>query len=352
MHLVGQGHLGRINMGNGKTLQRAVFTGHVHHAPIGEVGHGQAGNLVEGAGFVHQRGECGARIGEKPSRLLGTSAVIDVGRGAKHGNDPARLISNANGPSQEPAIVAMSVLKTVFGLERLATPQQAHSAFIDSLQVVWVNDRHPVSGTVGLFLGQPGIFEPAAIEVEKSVIGPGNPDDLGNRVGQAAETFFAFPDRPVSVVRVDSRKAEVVIEYRDSHRNLIQQARQHGCLLLGQDLQSTLFLDKSFLLILGTPSPGDFLLEMLLLFSSGRLARLGPQLGRSHGTAHQGDCQAEREVDAECQLGREAMDRQHPQWIESRGIDTRLSPNAKSEGPRPPNQAANTSAKKKVRRGN
>ena len=129
-----------------------------------------------------------------------------------------------------------------------------------------MNDRHPASGPVGLFLAQPGIFEPAAIEVEKCVIGPGNPDDLGNRVGQTVEPLLAGTQR----------------------------------LLLEHVL-------------------GDFDLEMPLLFSSGRLARLGPQLGRSQGTAHQSDCQAEREVDAECQLGRGAMDRQRPQWIEYQG---------------------------------
>ena len=123
--VVGEGHLGRIDVGNGQTPRRAVFTGHVHHAPIREMGHGQAGNLLQGAGFVHQRGERGAGVGKKASRLLGASPVIDIGRGAKHGDDPARLIRDVNGPSQEPAVVAMPVPQTVFGLEGLATPQRA-----------------------------------------------------------------------------------------------------------------------------------------------------------------------------------------------------------------------------------
>ena len=92
MHLFGKGHLDRVGMGYGQTPRRPIFAGHVHHAPVREMMHSQSSHLLQRAVYIYKGGECGARVGKKPSGLLGALAVGDIMK-SRHGcHDLARLI--------------------------------------------------------------------------------------------------------------------------------------------------------------------------------------------------------------------------------------------------------------------
>ena len=83
--------LGRIGVGDGHAVDRAVRLGHVHGAPIGEAGDGHPGDPPQRALVIDQRRQGRAGLGEKFDRLLGALSRGGVADNADKHLPPVRL---------------------------------------------------------------------------------------------------------------------------------------------------------------------------------------------------------------------------------------------------------------------
>ena len=138
-----QFHLGRVDVGDRQPPQRPALAEQVHGAPVGEVGHGQAGDLSQGARLVRERGQRGAGLGQEAGVLLGPLAVVDVGGGAEPPEHPAPLVAHRHRTAQVPAVGPRAVAQAVLGLERLAQGDGPVARPGEPGEVVGVDGRPP-----------------------------------------------------------------------------------------------------------------------------------------------------------------------------------------------------------------
>jgi hypothetical protein len=166
---------------------RGVDVGDAAVAVGYEDGHGQdVQHGAEPAAFVlHRRVLAG-------QRLLGLFLVVDVGGRAEPFDDLAGFASQRNRSAEEPTTRAVLLEQTMLDLVMVAGLDRPLPRGGGSIQVFGVQQVPPALAAGLLDAQARTVGHLIVVEVHPSV-GLGGPDDLGQGLGQGAESGLAFP---------------------------------------------------------------------------------------------------------------------------------------------------------------
>ena len=186
-------------------LEQAVV---VQHAVGRDAEHGLAAGVeVEhaGGGVEGPRAEVGGGGGKAEALAgggeggLGLALVVDVGAGAEPAHDGALLVALREGLSEKPAVGAVVAAEAVLDGVRLAGLERVAPDAEGALLVVGVEDVVPALAS-GFFDREAGVGVPARVVVVVVSSGVGDPDELGDGVGEGAEVGVLSRARRLGLV--------------------------------------------------------------------------------------------------------------------------------------------------------
>src|SRR5208283_3964788 len=129
-----------------------------------------------------------------PQRLLGPLMFGNVGAGAEPLDDLARGVPYWYPAGGEPAIRAIRAADAVFHCVIALFRYSFNPAIPGAFPVVRMQQLHPAPGEQ-FALSSAGVFHDLGAEVVGRAVGPCGPYKLRQRLGQAAPTLLALPQR-------------------------------------------------------------------------------------------------------------------------------------------------------------